>query len=202
MGETKKITDLETVRMITHPVRVRIYELLTAYGPSTATQLSKRMDVPTNALSYHLRQLAAYGYAEEAEDLKTDGRERWWRAVPGGLHWSEEDFPESEGTRAVLSAAERAITNRRLKRLHDWQQRGQQEWGQEWVSASRSSDSLLHLDQQELRQLGAEIDEVVERWAERSRAARALPSTESDDRATVFCFYHAFPLTDERPQPH
>lgn len=72
--------DPRTLRGLAHPLRVRILDLLRERGPATATLLAERLAQSTGATSYHLRQLAQYGFVVEAPDLAT-GRERWWRAA-------------------------------------------------------------------------------------------------------------------------
>ncbi|WP_336619167.1 helix-turn-helix domain-containing protein [Defluviimonas aestuarii] len=62
-----------------HPDRLRMLGLLRVGGPATATGLAERMDLNSGATSYHLRQLASYGFIEAVDELGTQ-RERWWRA--------------------------------------------------------------------------------------------------------------------------
>jgi DNA-binding transcriptional ArsR family regulator len=72
--------DSRTLRGLAHPVRVRLLGILRIDGPSTATRLAQRVGLSSAATSYHLRQLATYGFIVDAEDLSA-GRERWWRAA-------------------------------------------------------------------------------------------------------------------------
>ncbi|MEV6969310.1 helix-turn-helix domain-containing protein [Hamadaea sp. NPDC051192] len=68
-----------TLKGIAHPIRVRLLGLLRSEGPSTATKLAERIGQSSGVTSYHLRQLAQYGFVEEDASLGT-GRERWWRS--------------------------------------------------------------------------------------------------------------------------
>ncbi|NUP78757.1 MAG: helix-turn-helix transcriptional regulator [Nonomuraea sp.] len=68
-----------TLKGIAHPIRVRLLGLLRMEGPSTATKLAERIGQSSGVTSYHLRQLAQYGFVQEDASLGT-GRERWWRA--------------------------------------------------------------------------------------------------------------------------
>ncbi|MGK5678488.1 helix-turn-helix domain-containing protein [Actinoplanes sp. URMC 104] len=72
--------DPRTLRGLAHPLRVRMLNLLRERGPSTASKLAERLGQSSGATSYHLRQLAAYGFVEEDPDRGT-ARERWWRAT-------------------------------------------------------------------------------------------------------------------------
>ena len=67
--------DARTLRGLAHPVRVRIIGMLRQDGPSTATKLGERLGLSSAATSYHLRQLATYGFIAEADELG-QGRER------------------------------------------------------------------------------------------------------------------------------
>src|SRR5262249_44824200 len=69
--------DVRAVRALAHPLRLRLLDLLRFEGPSTATLLARRVGESSGATSYHLRQLARYGYFEDAPGR--GGRERWWR---------------------------------------------------------------------------------------------------------------------------
>ena len=69
--------DVAAVRALAHPLRLRLLDLLRFDGPATATQLAGRVGGSSGSTSYHLRQLARYGYIEEAPPRR--GRERFWR---------------------------------------------------------------------------------------------------------------------------
>jgi DNA-binding transcriptional ArsR family regulator len=83
---------VRAIRALSHPLRVRLLDLLRFDGPSTATLLAQRVGESSGATSYHLRQLARHGFIEEEQ--RDGGRERWWRhrerrvvvpGAPGGL---------------------------------------------------------------------------------------------------------------------
>ncbi|WP_433829556.1 ArsR/SmtB family transcription factor [Actinoplanes sp. CA-015351] len=68
----------QSLRGLAHPLRVRILRVLREQGASTATRLAGLLGESSGATSYHLRQLAGYGFVEE-EPRRGPGRERWWR---------------------------------------------------------------------------------------------------------------------------
>ncbi|MFG1988539.1 helix-turn-helix domain-containing protein [Actinoplanes sp. NPDC048988] len=72
--------DPRTLRGLAHPLRVRLLNLLRERGPSTASRLGEQLGQSSGATSYHLRQLAAYGFVVEDAGRGT-ARERWWRAA-------------------------------------------------------------------------------------------------------------------------
>lgn len=82
-----ELSDLATLKALAQPRRQRMLQHLTVQGPATSATLARALGLNTGATSYHLRELARYGFVEEV-DQPTEtggghGRERWWRAVPG-----------------------------------------------------------------------------------------------------------------------
>ncbi|HSO04905.1 MAG TPA: helix-turn-helix domain-containing protein, partial [Candidatus Limnocylindrales bacterium] len=61
------VTDVEALRVLSHPLRARILGALRLEGEATASQLGRRLDESSGATSYHLRQLARFGLVEESE---------------------------------------------------------------------------------------------------------------------------------------
>ena len=58
--------DARTLRALAHPVRVALIETLSVEGPLTATEAGERIGESPTTCSFHLRQLAKYGFVEEA----------------------------------------------------------------------------------------------------------------------------------------
>ncbi|MEU8340123.1 winged helix-turn-helix domain-containing protein [Spirillospora sp. NPDC048832] len=77
--EPELITDPAQVRLLAHPLRRRIAEVLRR-GPASSTTLARELGESTGSTSYHLRRFAEHGFIEEVPELAR-GRERWWRAV-------------------------------------------------------------------------------------------------------------------------
>ncbi|NUT30943.1 MAG: helix-turn-helix transcriptional regulator, partial [Streptomyces sp.] len=90
MVEEPKLHELDarTLRGLAHPLRMQLLSALRRGGPATASQLAEKLGESSGATSYHLRQLAAYGFVEDAPD-HGKGRERWWQAVHQGVRFDE-----------------------------------------------------------------------------------------------------------------
>jgi DNA-binding transcriptional ArsR family regulator len=144
--------DGRTLRGLAHPVRVRLVGMLRHDGPSTATRLAERMGLSSAATSYHLRQLAAYGFITEADELG-QGRERYWRAAHRmttfDMRASEDPEVAAEGEAFLRAVAELYIHNM-LTYLDE-----RPTMSPEWQSASTLSDLVLRLTP-------AETDELME----------------------------------------
>ncbi|MFC0845735.1 ArsR/SmtB family transcription factor [Streptomyces noboritoensis] len=77
-----EIADLAALKALAQPRRQQILQHLALHGPATSAILARGLGLNTGATSYHLRELARYGFVEETEG-DSPRRQRWWRAVPG-----------------------------------------------------------------------------------------------------------------------
>ncbi|WNI22072.1 helix-turn-helix domain-containing protein [Streptomyces sp. ITFR-16] len=79
-----EITELDALKALAQPRRQQILQHLTLHGPATSAILARALDLNTGATSYHLRELARFGFVADAVPPEPDVRRaRWWRAVPG-----------------------------------------------------------------------------------------------------------------------
>src|SRR5579875_467359 len=109
----RELTDARTMRALAHPVRLAVLEALELAGPLTATEAGERIGESATTCSFHLRQLAKYGFVEEAGGGR--GRARPWQVKHEGLTLSpEQDDPEAA---VAASAVGRLIRDAQLRRL-------------------------------------------------------------------------------------
>ena len=73
----RELTDPRAMRAMAHPVRLALMEALNHHGQLTATEAAEHVGESPSNCSFHLRQLAKYGFVEEAEG--GTGRRRPWR---------------------------------------------------------------------------------------------------------------------------
>src|SRR5690349_12979950 len=105
------LDDPKAMRALAHPVRLALLEVLADEGQLTATEAGERIgESPANA-SFHLRQLAKYGFVEEAE--KAD-RKRPWKLKQLGLRFT--DVHEDPETAGAARALDRMFRDRSLAR--------------------------------------------------------------------------------------
>jgi DNA-binding transcriptional ArsR family regulator len=157
-AETTVTPDARTLRGLAHPVRVRIIGMLRQDGPSTATKLGERLGLSSAATSYHLRQLATYGFIAEAEGLG-EGRERYWRALHRmttfDMRASDDPQVAAEGEAFLRGVAELYIHN--LRTYLD----ERPTLTREWQGASTLSDLVLRLTPEEAEELMDSIWRIV-----------------------------------------
>jgi DNA-binding transcriptional ArsR family regulator len=189
----RRITDPETLKGLAHPLRRKLLDQLTHFGPATVSVLAERLAADPGQMSYHLRELGRRGFIEEAPELARDRRERCWRAVPGSVGWSGGDFTEP-ADRAVADTVLQQMIADQFERLAAYNAT-RESWPAEWSEAAAASANHLRLTADELRELSAELNGVLRRWAEVGRRARDARPDElpQDGREHVFLFFHAFP---------
>jgi len=74
------VDDPERASVLLDPLRLRI--LREAYSPSSATAIAQRLELPRQRVNYHVRQLAAAGFLEDAgQRRKGNLIEQLWRAT-------------------------------------------------------------------------------------------------------------------------
>lgn len=157
--------DPRRLRALAHPLRVRLLGLLRKDGPATATLLAKRLDESSGATSYHLRQLAAYGFIEDDPERSSVGRERWWRAAHNATDWRDTDFIYDPELRGVLDGWLHQVLRAQLRRVETWLTE-RVEWDKSWVEAADLSDWMLRLNVERLAELRDELHAVLVRYHE------------------------------------
>jgi DNA-binding transcriptional ArsR family regulator len=187
MGVTTahRITEPREMRALAHPLRLRLLGLLRVEGPATATTLADAVAESPALVSYHLRQLGAHNFVEEAPELARNGRERWWRAAQQSTHWDAADFLDTPERLSALTALQREVFDRYQFALEE-HLRAAPAWGREWIDASAHSDFWLTLDAAGLKQLTAELEAVIERY-------HTNPPPAAGPREKVAVILHAFP---------
>jgi len=155
-------------------------------GTLTSTSASELTGESTGTCSFHLRQLARYGFIEEAPGGK--GRERPWRAAEISLGWAS--VQEDPSTAAAADALSELMLERRLRDLLTYLRNRVNE-PDEWRQAAISMGNLLYLRPDELEQLGEAIVDLMRPYAERTRD----PARRPQDARAVQLFAYGFPLT-------
>lgn len=168
-GDESPVTDPRVVRALAHPVRLALLDALTTRGPLTATEAAAMVGQSQPSCSYHLRQLAKYGFIEEAG--RGAGRERPWR-----LATTKVRFESSADTELALAvdALNAAIQERTASRVREWRA-ARSDYPKEWQQAAGSTSAVAWLTVDELEELGTEIERLVSRHQDRSREPGARP---------------------------
>jgi len=172
------------MRALAHPLRLRLLGELRVRGPQNVGMLCDIVDEAPGSISYHMGKLASFGFVEEAPELARDRRERWWRAAHARTVWEPLEVLDDLERRAASDVLRRAVVQRYLESLEGYLQ-AETSMELDWVRATASSDTFLHLTSSELGELRAELEALAARWEARSNADRA-------GTAGVSLIYHAF----------
>ncbi|TDV42736.1 winged helix-turn-helix domain-containing protein [Actinophytocola oryzae] len=152
------------LRVLAHPLRVRLLSQLRLHGPATATVLARRLDTNTGATSYHLRKLAEVELVVETGE--GTGKQRFWAAAQDAHSWREVDY-EDPDARAAASWLNQEYWQQFVERAVRWQQ-VRESWPVPWQEAAGMSDVILDLDAAQLTELMAELYEVALRYRDRA----------------------------------
>jgi DNA-binding transcriptional ArsR family regulator len=153
-----EVREVEALRVLGHPTRQRILRYLRQAGPATSTSLGKDLLENSGIMSYHVRQLAEYGFVQEVTG-RGHGRERWWQAAPEPL-WipreglSPEARAEASGIRPLAGELE---DFERFRAARD----GMGDWGRGTWVVQRATFTLTR---EETAQLIAEQQALIGRY--------------------------------------
>jgi DNA-binding transcriptional ArsR family regulator len=161
--ELRRLTDARTLRALAHPVRIALVEMLSVEGPMTATEVGELIGESPTTCSFHLRQLARYGFVEEAGGGK--GRARPWRMTSVGFSFARtHDDPEAE---IAASALNRVLLEHQLGRHEEWQAKNAS-YPREWREAAEDNEWASYLTAEELKQLNQDLIALLQsRFPER-----------------------------------
>ena len=156
MTEAVTLTDAQMLRVMAHPLRMRIVGSLRLDGPATSAILARRLGTDSGQTSHHLRLLARHGYVEEAPELGRGswGRERWWKAVHEETRFGGGEPAYAESFKAFERTA-RAIWDDAIEAFHAGS------WSPEWRRVAGSSDFVVRTTPERLEQLQAEIEQLI-----------------------------------------
>ncbi|MFI6161470.1 winged helix-turn-helix domain-containing protein [Micromonospora haikouensis] len=161
---------------LSHPVRAALLDLVRRRGTLTATEAARELGGNSGQHSFHLRQLARYGFIEEAPH--GPGRVRPWRlATPVA-----EPEPQEE-----LSGLARGLEDEAYRNWLAQRDRAPQRWRHD-----EAFSQVLYLTPRELTEIGAAVRELVNRYRHREHR----PLTRPPGSAPVAVVARLFPLLE------
>jgi DNA-binding transcriptional ArsR family regulator len=193
LPEMRQLTDAKTMRALSHPVRIALIETLSLEGPMTATEVGERIGESPTTCSFHLRQLAKYGFVEEAGGGK--GRARPWRMTSTGIAIKGHGDPEAELAAEVLAGMWR---ERVIHRYQTWLDT-KVAYPREWREAAGESEFVFYLTGEELKDLRDELRDLLgPRFQERLKDPSKRPPGSVPVEMVVLS-YPLSPPTDTQP---
>ncbi|RJL25152.1 helix-turn-helix domain-containing protein [Bailinhaonella thermotolerans] len=182
--DVRRVTDVETLKAVAHPLRTRLLASLRVDGPATASELARRFGESSGSTSYHLRQLERYGFIEQDPEQR-NARERRWRALHALTSWSNAEMRETPEGREATAFMRR----RHLQSVVETAERFEAEiedWSPEWVETLGLSDEVVRLTPAALHEVRRRLEEMVHELA-------ADPGDPGDGSELIMLTLAAFP---------
>jgi DNA-binding transcriptional ArsR family regulator len=178
------LSDIDALKALAHPLRQQLLTWLQRHGAATSADLATEFGADRGATSYHLRQLARFGFIDEDTD-RSSGRRKYWRAVPQDVR-----LPRGPADPEIAAAADEIG--------RQWMQRADRDlttylshrdaFG-EFANASQHSFGGTTLTAEELAQFGEEYIAFLNRWYR--EPGQAAPGSRH-----ISVVFHAFPTPD------
>lgn len=176
----RDIVEVDVLKAFTHPLRNRLYELLSLDGPATVSMLAESAGAAVGSVSHHLGILARAGLIVEAPELARDAREHWWQRAQRGIRWSSTGFADPAG-HAIADSIEEQMLDEQRTRARRWL--AERDDRTEWADVAFAHQTRLWLTPEELTELGEAIVTVV----------RSFSGREREGREAVLLWARAFP---------
>jgi len=169
-SRAERVLDAGALRALAHPLRVRLYDILSQYGPQTASSLAELTGESTGSTSYHLRALAQHDLIREVTDRGT-ARERWWERPAGMVTLTNPDMQNTPAGRTVMEAVQSETLTLRHQQLMHFANHGWDE-AEEWRDAAIISTATARLTAEQsqdlVRRIHALVDETVARYRDQT----------------------------------
>ncbi|MEU0431038.1 winged helix-turn-helix domain-containing protein [Streptomyces sp. NPDC006290] len=182
--------DARSLRGLAHPLRMELLSSLRQKGSATASMLAERLGESSGATSYHLRQLAAHGFVEDAPE-RGKGRERWWRAADQGLDFGEDLFKDQDpAVRGAVDTFLHEVATTHARELSTWLGT-RDDWSDKWARAHDMSDFTMRLTPAQSQELIQKMHDLLDSYC-------AVERPEDDPEAERVRFHtHVFPQASD-----
>jgi DNA-binding transcriptional ArsR family regulator len=170
VSELRDVNDPKTLRALTHPVRLALLEALALEGPLTATAAGELIGESPTTCSFHFRQLAKYGFVEEAD--AGPGRLRPWKIVSVGMRFS--DVTEDPETSIAAKSLERLVFERAMDRFANYINT-KANFPKAWQEASQNIETILWVTPAEFEEVTREVLGIFNRFFDRIADSTARP---------------------------
>jgi DNA-binding transcriptional ArsR family regulator len=166
MEKAISLTSAKQMRALAHPLRMRVLGELRINGPRTVGGLCDVFDEAPGNLSYHLGKLAEFGFIEEAPELSTDRRERWWRAAHEFTTIATTPDASAD-EKLAMTVVRHQIIDGYAASLHQAVE-AEASLPPEWSKPSGSADVAAFLTPEQFAEASNELEAVLEKWHARS----------------------------------
>ncbi|MBO3664085.1 ArsR/SmtB family transcription factor [Microbacterium stercoris] len=184
----RRVLGVAELRALGHPLRMRIFDILSQHGPQTSSTLAELTGESSGSTSYHLRILAKQDLIREIPE-RSVGRERWWERPRGQTSWGDTEETRTPAGRAALQAATSEFHRLRNEDTTDFFTRRVDREPEEWRDVSSSFTTTTRMTAAQLGELAERIEALITEAGERHR------DQEGDDVRVVSIRADLFPLS-------
>lgn len=156
-----RVLDAGALRALAHPLRVKIYDILSQYGPQTASSLAERLGESSGSTSYHLRALAKHDLIHEVAG-RGSGRERWWERPVGGVSFANPEAVKTPSGRAATQLVMSEFLKLRQDQLLRFAERGLDGEDSTWQDGSMISTATARLTPEQSKELARKIMALID----------------------------------------
>lgn len=153
--------DAGALKALAHPLRVKIFDLLAAQGPQTASSLAAMVGETSGSTSYHLRALAAHDLIQEVEGRGT-ARERWWERPKGRIGVPGPDEMTSPAARAAAQIVTSEFFRLRHETLMASINRPASEAPEGWDDIGMTTTTHLDMTPEQVVSLRQELESIMD----------------------------------------
>jgi DNA-binding transcriptional ArsR family regulator len=190
-----ELSDSRAIRALAHPLRLDLLEVLAkAGGPTTAAACGRILGVSQANCSFHLRQLAKYGFVEDAGP-GDDRRERLWQVVTTHVA-----VDSALADPVVAEHFNKVAVRREFDRVLEYMGRVKDEDAQ-WREAAGGSARTILLTVEEVAEIQARWRELLAPYAERTLRNRFQPH-EGERHVRLFMSASPAPEPASVGEPH
>lgn len=165
---TERVLDAGALRALAHPLRVKIYDILSQYGAQTASSLAERLGESSGSTSYHLRALAKQDLIREVTD-QGNGRERWWERPVGGVSFANAEAIKTPSGRAATQIVMTEAMRNRQEQLLEFIERGLMDGESDWQEGSMISTATARLTPQQSKELSERLMAIIDEYVDKYR---------------------------------
>jgi DNA-binding MarR family transcriptional regulator len=183
-----EVVDVAAMRALAHPLRWALMDALLIEDTATATRCAELVGASQASCSFHLRQLARYGFVEQVES--SDRRERPWRMATTEQRWSRVQ-PDETRTRAAAELTW-VFIERELEKFRRWL-RTAFSYPKDWQTAAGHVGAQTWLTADELADLSEQLREVMTRYKDRLGDPAVRPA----GSRPVRLFLMSYPLPEQ-----
>jgi len=176
-----RMLDAGALRALAHPLRVKIYDILSQYGAHTATMLAEKLGESSGSTSYHLRALAKHDLIREVEG-KGSGRERWWERPRGAVSLASAEALKTPSGRAATQMVIGEFYRRRNEQLMRYLTQAMRQGPDERDAMLETATARLTIDQQNelAERVGSVIDEYIQKYRDQEGDGVRIVSIRAD----------------------